>query len=117
MTLIQVNTMLLIRTVKVSLVRLLVGAASTLTWADSAEALSLNIALEGSTGLGVTEPGEVFERVNTLLTARGHVVTVVSGAELDTLAEISAFDVVVLNGTGFTARVDWELFDAQVNHM
>ena len=75
---------------------------------------SLNIALEAPMGAKVRQSGDVFEQVEALLIARGHTVTVVSGVELDTSAEISAFDVVVLNGTGFDEHVDLELFDAQV---
>jgi hypothetical protein len=92
----------------------MVGAASTLTWASRAEALSLNIALEAPEDTKVRQTGDVFEKVAPLLTARGHSVTVVSGADLDTESKIGAYDVVVLTGTGYPAETDWHLFEGQV---
>ena len=105
---------LLKRTVAVLLVLMLVEAASILTWNGRAEALSLNIALEAPVGARVTLSGDVFEQVISLLTARGHTVTVVSGAVLDTAPKIEAYDVIVLTGSGFSNETDWHLFDGQV---
>jgi hypothetical protein len=102
------------RTVALSLVLLLVGAASTLTWTERAEALSLNIALEAPEDSRVRQTGDVFEQVASLLTARGHTVIEVSGSELDTPSKIGAYYVVVLTGTGFPAETDWQLFEGQV---
>ena len=45
----------------------------------------------------------MFEQAQSLLTALGHSVTIVSGDELDTAGEIGTFDVVVLTGTGLNA--------------
>ena len=93
-------------------VALLIAIALTAT--DSAQAQAgLNIALEAPIGARVRQAGEVFEEVQSLLTGRGHNVTIVSGTELDTAAEIGAFDLVVLTGTGWD-EVDWETFDPQV---
>ena len=105
---------LLKRTVAVLLVLMLVGAASTSTWTERAEALSLNIALESPVDASVTLTGDVFEKVKSLLTARGHTVSVVSGSELDSPSKIGAFDVVILTGSGFKAEYDWQLFDAHI---
>jgi hypothetical protein len=90
---------------------LLAGQAAV---ASPVEGESLSIALEAPASSRVRDPGDVFERVEALLTARGHTVTILAGPDLNTPAKIGAYDVVVLNGSGFGASYDWEIFEANV---
>ena len=73
-----------------------------MTWNSRAEALSLNIALEAAPGSCVALPGDVYERVGTILAARGHTMSIVSRTIIDTPAEIDQYDVVVFGG-GFVS--------------
>ena len=77
-------------------------------------AQSLNIALEAAVGSCVTQTGDVYPQVVSLLTARGHTATVVSGADIDTPAEIGSYDVVVFGAGNFECDWDWPSFDAQL---
>lgn len=79
-----------------------------------AGAQSLNVALEAAAGSCVTQAGEVYPRVVSLLTARGHTVTVVAGTEIDTPAEIGSYDVVVFGAGHFSCDWDWPSFDNQL---
>lgn len=95
-----------IRTVGVSALSCL----CLLTVGGRAEAL--NIALEAAPNSCIIGPMEVYARLSTLLTARGHTVSVVSGTQLDTLNEISAYNVVAFGGANFQCPWDWSTFDA-----
>ncbi len=78
--------------------------------------LSLDVALQAEPGSCLFDPGEVFETVAALLTGRGHTVTFVTGADLDTYLEIARFDVVVLGGPGSgCTSPDYPVFDSQVD--
>jgi cysteine-rich repeat protein len=74
-------------------------------------AFAANVALEAPAGSTLTQAGEVLEDVASLLEERGHTVTVVSGADIDTLEEIQQFDTVVIGGSAF-GEVDVFEFDA-----
>ena len=94
---------------------LAVLVAISLVGTDSASAdLGLNIALEAAAGSCVALAGDVYERVDTILTARGHTVSVVSGTDIDTAAEIDAFDVVVFGAGNFACDWDWPTFDGEL---
>ncbi len=76
--------------------------AVALTGTDSVQAQAgLSIALEAPVGAQVRQAGDVFEQAQSLLTALGHSVTIVSGDELDTAGEIGTFDVVVSRAEGY----------------
>lgn len=72
-----------------------------------------NVALESPAGSIIRGPGEAFEVIQDLLEERGHTVTVVSGAEIDTLGEIQMYDTIVLNGSGY-GEMDVAVFDAVI---
>jgi cysteine-rich repeat protein len=79
----------------------------------------LTVAIENNdtSCLGSNQPGSILAAMATALEARGHIVTIVEGADLDTANEINAFDVVVLGGwtsncNGTTGDLD--LFDDQI---
>ena len=75
---------------------------------------ALNIALEAAQSSCVALPGDVYERVISLLSARGHTVSIVDGEEIDTAAEIDLYDVVVFGAGAFVCDWDWLLFDSQL---
>jgi len=82
--------------------------------ADTTEAQSLNIALEAPAGAVVRSSGDVFGQLSTLLTARGHTVTIVDGQGLDSQSKINVYDVVVLHGSGYITDYDWAAFDPYI---
>lgn len=72
----------------------------------------LNIALEAPVGCAVTNTGNSYPTAKALLEARGHTVTIVDGSGIDTLAEASAFDVIVFPGWCITPQgSDYAVFD------
>jgi hypothetical protein len=78
---------------------------------------TLKVALQAEASSCLHQAGDVFERVKALLEQRGHSATFVTGADLDTPAEINAYDVVVLGGPGggcAAPQNDWPTFDDQI---
>ena len=78
----------------------------------------LKIALQAEAGSCLFDAGDVYARVKTLLEQRGHTVTFVSAADIDTAAEINAYDVVVLGGPGGACaqpNTDWPTIDSSVD--
>ncbi len=75
----------------------------------------LNVALETEPDSCLLDPGETAEDLFNLLTDRGHNPVLVTGTDIDTLAEIQAFDVVVLPGPGCSCvSQDYPTFDSVV---
>ena len=105
---------LLKRTIQISALVLFLSVTGRVAQPLAAEAVSLHVALESPVGANVRQPGEVLEQIESLLTTRGHSVSIVSSGELDTPAEINRFDVVALNGPAFAVDIDWGIFDAQI---
>ncbi len=75
------------------------------------DAHAKKIALEAAPASCVTQAGDVYPRVATLLTARGHAVTIVAGTDIDTPAKIGVFDAVAFGGAAFACDWDWATFD------
>lgn len=72
----------------------------------------LEVAIEAGAGADVRLPGNSISTLVPLLLARGHAATVVSGADIDTLDELRAFDVVVLaDAQSSGGDQDYYLFD------
>jgi MYXO-CTERM domain-containing protein len=69
------------------------------------------IALEAPSGSCVTLAGDVYARVITLLQGRGHTVTVVQAADIDTAQKIAQYDAIVFGGGAFACPWDWAGFD------
>ncbi|MBK9030729.1 MAG: hypothetical protein IPL61_05215 [Myxococcales bacterium] len=90
-----------------------VSAATTI----SATYRGARVALNASAMSCLRAATNAYPRVTTLVQARGHTVTVVTGAEIDTAAEINAFDVVVIPGPGNSGCVmpDYTSYDAVVD--
>lgn len=88
-----------------------VASSVVLVLLTGGEAHAKKIALEAAVGSCVAMPGEVYARVSTLLTARGHTVDVVDAAAIDTPAEIGAYDAVVFGAGAFSCAWDWDGFD------
>ncbi|MFN7134801.1 MAG: hypothetical protein ACK4N5_22165, partial [Myxococcales bacterium] len=76
------------------------------------EAVAARVALQAAPGACQRNPGEVYERVTALLTARGHTVSIVSGPEIDTAQKLGAWDVVAFGGPNFGCGWDWGAFQA-----
>lgn len=89
-----------------------VGGATTVT----APYRAVRVALNASANSCLRGPTNVLARATTLLQARGHTVTLVTAAELDTVAEINNFDVLVPQGPGAgCSMMDVAAFDAVVD--
>lgn len=88
-----------------------VASSVVLLLLNGREAHAKKIALEAAVGSCVAMPGEVYARVATLLTARGHTVNVVDASAIDTPAEIGAYDAVVFGAGAFSCAWDWDGFD------
>ena len=89
-----------------------VGAAATVT----ATYRSMRVAIESPAGACHRLAGNTIPRVTTLLQARGNTVTVVAGTDIDTAAEISQFDVVVIGSRySCTTTPDLTTFDPVVD--
>ena len=78
------------------------------------------IALEAAPNTTVRNPGESLSVISNLLTTRGHTVAIVAGTDIDTLAEITSYDVVVLSdvqatGSGLGAPSDYATFDGVID--
>jgi MYXO-CTERM domain-containing protein len=82
-------------------------------WVPST-AFAANVALEAPVEAPVRSPGESYSVIQALLEERGHTVTIVDGAQIDTLDEIQQFDTVVLSGSGYGLGHDCALFDAVI---
>lgn len=89
-----------------------VGGATTVT----APYRAVRVALNASPTSCLRGPTNVLARATTVLQARGHTVTLVTAAELDTIAEINAFDVLVPQGPGAgCSAMDVAAFDSVVD--
>ncbi len=71
----------------------------------------LSVALEAAAGSCYLEPGEIVEVVGELLSARGHSVTVVTGPDIDSLAELQQYDVLVSVSGDYECGWNYLAFD------
>ncbi|HUJ57720.1 MAG TPA: hypothetical protein VLX92_04495 [Kofleriaceae bacterium] len=75
----------------------------------------LRVALETGVNSCLLATGQVIPQVQAALVARGHAVTIVSGADLATAAQIAAYDVIVLDDPGNSCdNRDWAMFDGVI---
>lgn len=71
--------------------------------------VSLRVAIQSPLNSACRAGTDSIPRLAALLTSRGHKPTVVTAADIDTLAEISAYHVVVIAGAGSGCNSDAEL--------